>query len=66
MAEEKLNKTGLQVSKRGRCQVRDADLQIHGPFKEAQFFQESVRSRPNDLFALKRLSAWANKLNRSG
>lgn len=64
MAEEKFTKISLQVSKRNHCSVKNADLQIHGPFKEVQFFQESVRSIPVDLFASKRLSGWA-KSNRS-
>lgn len=64
MSEEKSIKIGLQATKRDRCRVRDSDLQIHGPFREIHFFQESVRSIPNDLFASKRLSGWA-KSNRS-
>ncbi len=63
MAKEKSIKVGLQVSKRDRCRVRNADLQIHGPFREVHFFQESARCMPNDLFAFKKLSICA-KLNR--
>lgn len=64
MAQEKFIKISPQVSKRGHCAVGNSDLQIHGPYREIQFFHESPRSIPNDLFASKRLAGWA-KSNRT-